>query len=87
MKNPASGIALIFPAVGLILIAIAGYMYFQGTKTADIDPLELWLGPAIAGGTGLIFLIIGIIMYFALREASPDKPEEAKLNQNPHGLP
>jgi hypothetical protein len=91
MKNPASAIALIFPAIGAILIAIGGFMYFQGANTPEIDPLDLWLGPAIAGGTGLIFLAIGGVLYFALRSPETDGTEEAKntmiRNFNPHGLP
>lgn len=90
MKNPASAIALIFPAIGIILFAVAGLLYFQEAGTPDIEPLDLWLGPAIAGGTGLIFLFIGIVLHFALR--SPDgETEDAKetmiKNFNPHGLP
>lgn len=91
MKNPASSIALIFPAVGVILFAVAGFLYFQEANTPDIEPLDLWLGPAIAGGTGLIFLIIGVVLYFALRSPETEGTEEAKnamiRNFNPHGLP
>ncbi len=91
MKNPASAIALIFPAIGAILIAIGGFLYFQEANTPDIEPLDLWLGPAIAGGTGLIFLAIGTVLYFALRSPETEGTDEAKetmiKNFNPHGLP
>jgi hypothetical protein len=79
MKNPASAIALIFPAIGAILIAIGGFMYFQGANTPEIDPLDLWLGPAIAGGTGLIFLAIGGVLYFAGRTGGSKEHHDQKL--------
>jgi|GEM_PF-6746616 len=94
MKNPASSIALIFPLVGLILLGAAGFMYSQSAGTPNIDPLDLWLGPAIAGGVGVIFLTIGTIMYFAFRETSSESQQAQQsqndpntLNQNPHDLP
>ena len=98
MKNPASSIAIIFPVVGLILLAAAGFMYYQSSNMPNIDPLELWLGPAIAGGVGIIFLIIGTTLYFAFREMSEgQQPQNEQnqqndimqntVNQNPHNLP
>ncbi len=92
MKNPASTIALIFPAVGIILMSVAVFMYFQEAVFQDLDPLERWLGPGIAGGIGILFLIIGVVMYFSLRSLSPDEKKEKDQtgindNFNPHNLP
>lgn len=91
MKNPAFNIAPVFLGVGVILIAVGGFLYYQGANAADITPLELWLGPAITGGIGLIFLIIGAVLYSTLKSLDPhetDKEKDEGINNfNPHSLP